>query len=123
MRAALESIAYQSYDMICAMENDTGINITEIRVDGGASVNNLLMQFQADIAAMQVCRPVISESTALGAAYLAGLAVGVWKNLDELKKQWRCDVTFKPIMNEENRTALLKGWNKAVGRSLNWIEE
>ena len=122
MRAALESIAYQSYDMICAMESDTGLKIEEIRVDGGASVNNLLMQFQADISAMRVCRPLISESTALGAAYLAGLAAGVWKSLDELKNKWKCETTFTPEMDENNRTALLKGWSKAVGRSFNWAE-
>jgi glycerol kinase len=122
MRAALESIAYQSYDMICAMESDTSMNIAEIRADGGASVNDLLMQFQADISSKQVCRPVISESTALGAAYLAGMAVGVWKNLDELKSKWRCDVTFKPQMDTEKRAKLLNGWSKAVGRSLDWAE-
>ena len=123
MRAALESIAYQSYDMIRAMENDTGVGIAELRADGGASMNNLLMQFQADISAVRVCRPKISESTALGAAYLAGLAVGVWKGTDELKQLQQCDVTFAPKMDEENRAALLKGWSKAVGRSLNWAEE
>jgi len=123
MRAALESIAYQSYDMINAMESDTGIEIAELRADGGASVNNLLMQFQADISTMRVCRPMISESTALGAAYLAGLALDVWKSLEELKHKWRCDITFTPKMDEENRKALLKGWNKAVGRSLDWVEE
>jgi len=123
MRAALESIAYQSYDMIKAMENDTNINITELRVDGGASVNNLLMQFQADICEKQVCRPMVSESTALGAAYLAGLAVEVWKSPDELKKKWRCEATFKPKMTEEKRVALVKGWRKAVGRSLDWAED
>jgi len=123
MRAALESIAYQSYDMLRAMESDTDTKITELRVDGGASVNNLLMQFQADIAAMRVRRPVISESTALGATYLAGLAVGVWKSPEELKRQWLCEKEFTPHMDEEKRTAMLKGWNKAVGRSLNWSGE
>ena len=123
MRAALESIAYQSFDMICAMENDTGFEITELKADGGASVNKLLMQFQADISAMKVCLPEISESTALGAAYLAGLAVGVWKSTDELKHLWRCKIMYDPHFSEEKRTTLLKGWNKAVGRSLNWAEE
>jgi len=122
MRAALESIAYQSYDMIRAMESDTGHKLEELRVDGGASVNNLLMQFQTDISAMKVCRPKISESTALGAAYLAGLAVGVWKDLDELKSKWQCDAIFLPNMEEEKRIAMLKGWNKAVGRSKDWAE-
>ena len=123
MRAALESIAYQSYDMIRAMESDTGVDIRELKADGGASVNDLLMQFQADISIKRVCRPMVSESTALGAAYLAGLAVGVWKDLDELKSQWRCDVTFTPQMDAENRTALLNGWSKAVSRSLDWAGE
>jgi len=123
IRAALESIAYQSYDMICAMESDTGFEIAELKADGGASVNKLLMQFQADISAMRVCLPEISESTALGAAYLAGLAVGVWKDLAELKQKWRCKVSYDPQMDEEKRKNLLKGWNKAVGRSLNWAEE
>jgi len=123
MRAALESIAYQSYDMIRAMESDVGVEITGFNADGGASVNNLLMQFQADISAMSVLIPKISESTALGAAYLAGLAVGVWKDTDELKHQWRCEKTYEPQMDEKKRTTLLKGWDKAVGRSLSWIEE
>jgi len=123
MRAALESIAYQSYDMICAMEHDTGMKTTELKADGGASVNKLLMQFQADISAIRVCLPEISESTALGAAYLAGLAVGVWKNIDELKNKWRCKVSYEPKVDEQKRSALLKGWNKAIGRSLDWAEE
>jgi len=123
MRAALESIAFQSYDMIRAMESDTGMDIKILKADGGASVNKLLMQFQADISGKQVCLPEISESTALGAAYLAGLAVGVWKNTDELKKHWRCNKAYKPEMADEQRETLLKGWSKAVGRSLNWVEE
>ncbi|MCL2425434.1 MAG: glycerol kinase GlpK [Oscillospiraceae bacterium] len=122
-RAALESIAYQSYDMIRAMESDTGIELTELRVDGGASINGLLMQFQADVSHMPVFRPLISESTALGVAYLAGLAVGVWKDLEELKSKWRTETVFKPQMDSEKRLSLLKGWDKAVGRSLNWAED
>jgi glycerol kinase len=122
MRAALESIAFQSYDMIQAMESDTGLAIAQLRADGGASVNNLLMQFQADISGKRVCRPSVSESTALGAAYLAGLAVGVWKSTDELKQLWSCEKTFEPKMDEQKRAALLNGWSKAVGRSLNWAD-
>jgi len=122
MRAALESIAFQSYDMICAMENDTGFEINELKADGGASVNKLLMQFQADISAMRVTLPTVSESTALGAAYLAGIAVEVWKDLDELRKLWRSEKTYEPKMDEEKRTTLLEGWNKAVSRSLAWAE-
>jgi len=123
MRAALESIAYQSYDMIRAMENDVGLEITEFKADGGASVNKLLMQFQADISAMRVIIPKVSESTALGAAYLAGLSVGVWKDTDELKQHWHCEKTYEPNMDEEKRIMGLNGWNKAVGRSLNWTGE
>ncbi|MCL2663581.1 MAG: glycerol kinase GlpK [Oscillospiraceae bacterium] len=123
MRAALESIAYQSYDMICAMENDTGFEINEFKADGGASVNKLLMQFQADISAMRVTLPTVSESTALGAAYLAGLAVGVWKDINEVKYLWRSEKTYEPQMDEEKRKTLLKGWKKAVSRSFDWAEE
>ena len=122
MRAALESIAFQSNDMITAMENDTGIKIPELKADGGASVNNLLMQLQADISDKQVLLPQISESTALGAAYLAGLAVGIWKNTDELKQLWQQSKTFFPAIDETKRTKLLKNWHKAIDRSLNWAE-
>jgi len=122
MRAALESIAFQSNDMITAMENDTGIKIPELKADGGASVNNLLMQLQADISDKQVHLPQISESTALGAAYLAGLAVGIWKTTSELKQLWQQSKTFSPAMDENNRTKLLKNWHKAIERSLNWAE-
>ena len=123
MRAALESIAFQSYDMIRAMESDTGMDIAVLKADGGASVNKLLMQFQADVSAKRVCLPVISESTALGAAYLAGLAAGVWKDTEELKQLWRCNAAYEPGMDAEQREALLKNWSKAVSRSLNWAEE
>jgi len=122
-RAALESIAFQSYDLIRAMEHDTGIEIAKLKVDGGASVNKILMQFQADISNKQVTRPAISESTALGVAYLAGIAVGVWRDLNHLKSLWRADKTFMPEMSEQKRKALQKDWNKAVSRSLKWIEE
>jgi len=120
MRAAEESIAYQTGDLIRAMERDTGLPIAELKADGGASRDNLLMQFQADISGIRVRRPMIRETTALGAAYLAGLAVGVWRSLDEIKTLWRCDMTFAPEMGESRRAALLAGWNKAVGRSLHW---
>jgi glycerol kinase len=105
------------------MENDTGFNINELKADGGASVNKLLMQFQADISAIKVTLPTVSESTALGAAYLAGLAVGVWKNLDALKALWRIEKTYIPQMDDKKRMNLLKGWSKAVSRSLDWVEE
>ena len=122
IRAAQESIAYQSYDLVDAMEKDTGITLTELNVDGGASRDKFLMQFQADILAKPVRRPMIRETTALGAAYLAGLATGVWANLDEIRTQWTLDSLYDPTMEETERQKLLRGWHKAVGRSLDWAE-
>jgi glycerol kinase len=113
-RASLESIAYQTMDVLLAMESDAGISIKELRVDGGATVNDLLMQFQSDILNTKVLRPGITETTALGAAYLAGLAVGYWSSMDELQQQWRVDKTFSPIMKAEERKELKKGWKRAV---------
>lgn len=123
IRAAQESIAYQSYDLVKAMEKDTGSELSELKVDGGASRDAFLMQFQADILGCEVHRPMIRETTALGAAYLAGLAVGVWKDQEEIRRLWNCDVTFRSKMEEEEWEKLLRGWHKAVGRSLNWSEE
>ena len=123
IRAAQESIAYQSYDLVRAMEQDTGRRISELKVDGGASRDAFLMQFQADILDCEVRRPMIRETTALGAAYLAGLAGGVWKDKEEIRSLWNCDVTFSSRMEEERRKKLLHGWHKAVGRSLGWAEE
>ena len=123
IRAAQESIAYQSYDLVKAMEKDTGSELSELKVDGGASRDAFLMQFQADILGCEVHRPMIRETTALGAAYLAGMAVGVWKDQKEIRRLWNCDVTFRSKMEEEEREKLLRGWHKAVGRSLNWSEE
>ena len=123
IRAAQESIAYQSYDLVRAMEQDTGRRLSELKVDGGASRDAFLMQFQADILDCEVRRPMIRETTALGAAYLAGLAVGVWKDREEIRSLWNCDVTFSSRMEEERRKKLLHGWHKAVGRSLGWAEE
>ncbi|MEM1484453.1 glycerol kinase GlpK [Oscillospiraceae bacterium PP1C4] len=120
IRAAQESIAYQSLELVEAMEKDTGIPLAELNVDGGASRDHFLMQFQADILGKCVRRPMIRETTALGAAYLAGLAVGVWKDTDEIEKLWSCDMTFAPSMEDEHRQKLLRGWRKAVGRSLDW---
>ena len=122
IRAAQESIAYQSYDLVDAMEKDAGVTLSQLRVDGGASRDGFLMQFQADMLAKPVRRPVIRETTALGAAYLAGLAVGVWKSCEELQSLWHCDVTFEPKMEPVRREKLLRGWHKAVGRSLDWEE-
>jgi len=113
-RAAIESIAYQTYDVLKAMEADSGINIKELRVDGGATENNLLMQFQSDVLNTTVIRPIITETTALGAAYLAGLAVGVWEDIEALQTQWQIDKKFTPTMNVEERNALVEGWNKAI---------
>ena len=123
IRAAQESIAYQSMDLVTAMEKDTGKTLTELKVDGGASRDRFLMQFQADILGKQVRRPMIRETTALGAAYLAGLAVGVWNSTEVIKQLWHCDCTFSPKMTEQERKKLLQGWQKAVGRSLNWAED
>lgn len=123
IRAAQESIAYQSMDLVAAMEKDTGVPLRELRVDGGASRDAFLMQFQADMLATPVRRPVIRETTALGAAYLAGLTVGIWHDPDELRRQWRCDVSFLPHMTAEQREKNRRGWAKAVGRSLDWAKE
>lgn len=122
-RAALEGICYQVYDVLKAMENDMHTKPKEIRVDGGAIANNFLMQFQADITRCPVVRPRVLETTALGAAYLAGLAVGYWKDLDELKEHWALDKVFMAEMQEEASESLLADWHKAVGRSLHWVAE
>lgn len=122
IRAAQESIAYQSYDLVKAMEKDIGIPLDSLKVDGGASRDRFLMQFQADILGCRVDRPMIRETTALGAAYLAGLAVGVWKDREQLRSLWHCDTTFYPQMEEERHQRLLHGWHKAVGRSKGWAE-
>jgi glycerol kinase len=122
-RAALDSIAYQTYDMVKAMEADSGIHIKELRVDGGATVNNKLMQFQSDILNCKVIRPTITETTALGAAYLAGLAVGYWKNVGEIQQQWQVNKEFSPVVKEEKRNTLVKGWQRAVRASIAWASE
>lgn len=122
-RATLEGIAYQVYDLVKAMEADFGKKGTELRVDGGAAVNNLLMQFQSDLFGFKVIRPKTLETTALGAAYLAGLAVGYWKSVDELQQQWFIDREFSPEMPKVEVDELVKNWDKAVGRVGNWIED
>jgi glycerol kinase len=122
IRAAEESIAYQVLDLIRAMEKDTGVPITELKVDGGASRDSFLMQFQADIMGGAIRRPKIRETTALGAAYLAGLAVGFWKDTAEIKSRWQYDKSFTADMDAVKRENLLAGWHKAVGRSLDWAE-
>jgi glycerol kinase len=120
IRAAEESIAYQSLDLVRAMEKDTGTSLKELKVDGGASRDKLLMQFQADILEGTIYRPKISETTALGAASLAGLATGFWRDKEEFRAKWQCGMTFVPSMDDVSRQALLDGWHKAVGRSRNW---
>lgn len=120
IRASQESIAYQTRDLLAAMERDTGTPIQELRVDGGASRDTFLMQFQSDIANCRIRRPMIRETTALGAAYLAGLATGVWSGCEELERLWRCDTTYTPAMEEAQRTTLLQGWKKAVDGCLHW---
>jgi glycerol kinase len=122
-RAAIESIAFQSMDLMQAMEADAGLPIREVRVDGGATVNNQLMQFQSDILNTKVIRPSITETTALGAAYLAGLAVGFWKNIDELQGYWQKDRSFDPSMSDEKRADLQKHWKKAVKAAQAWTSE
>jgi len=123
IRATLESIAYQTTDVIKAMEEDAGTQLTELKVDGGASANNFLMKFQAGLVGTKVRRPKCIETTALGAAYLAGLAVGYWKDKDEIRENWALGRTFEPAMEAEERTKLLKGWKKAVKCALIWAEE
>ncbi|MCL2831621.1 MAG: glycerol kinase GlpK [Treponema sp.] len=122
IRAALESIAYQSMDLIRAMEKDTGTVLKELKVDGGASLNKFLMQFQADITGCAIRRPVIREATALGAASLAGLAAGFWKSPEELRTKWQCDMTFKPSMEEALQSKSISGWHRAIGRSRGWAQ-
>jgi glycerol kinase len=119
-RAALESIAYQTADVLHAMEGDAGIRLSELRVDGGAACNDMLMQFQADVLGVPVVRPRVTETTALGAAYLAGLAVGFWKDGQEIAAQWQVDRRFEPRMDTGRSKALMAGWHKALERAKNW---
>jgi glycerol kinase len=122
-RAALDSIAYQTLDVLQAMNKDSGIDISELRVDGGATVNNSLMQFQADLLQTNVVRPKITETTALGAAYLAGLATGYWRDIKEIGKQWQVDTKFTPAIREKETRELVKGWRKAVKAAQAWAEK
>jgi glycerol kinase len=122
-RAALESIAFQTADVLHAMEADSGIRLAEMRVDGGAAKNDMLMQFQADLLGVPVVRPRITETTALGAAYLAGLAVGYWQDGEEIGGQWRAERSFEPAMSRDRVESLMAGWRKAVERAKNWAEE
>jgi glycerol kinase len=122
-RAALDSIAFQTLEVLKAMEKDSGIEIKELRVDGGATINNNLMQFQSDILHASVIRPKITETTALGAAYLAGIAVGYWKGMDLIKKQWQMDKTFLPLMLPGETESLINGWHRAVRAAEVWAQE
>jgi glycerol kinase len=119
-RAALESIAYQVTDLLDAMRADAGIPLSELRVDGGAATNNTLMQFQADLLGVPVVRPAVTETTALGAAYLAGLAVGYWSSIEEVSGQWRVERRFEPAMARSEAAALREGWSRALERSKGW---
>jgi glycerol kinase len=121
-RAVLESTAFQTREVLDAMEKDSGVKLKALKVDGGMVVNDLLMQFQADILDVPVVRPKVAETTALGAAYAAGLAVGYWKNLDELRSNWGKDREWLPAMKPDQRNKLYQQWKKAVTRTFDWIE-
>ena len=121
-RATLESIAYQSADVLAAMERDAGLTLSELRVDGGATASNLLMQFQADLLGVPVVRPKVQETTALGAAYLAGLAVGFWRSAEDVERNWRVDARFEPAMSRDHAQSLRAQWDKAVSRSKSWAD-
>ena len=122
IRAALEAIAYQTNDVLQAMVEDSGLSLTELKVDGGACRNNFLMQFQADIINCAVKRPAITETTALGVAYLAGLAVGYWNSKEEIAQRWHVEQQFVPEMGAEVREENCRGWRKAVDKAMNWID-
>jgi glycerol kinase len=123
IRATLESLAYQSADLLFAMEKDSGIRLEALKVDGGASANNFIMQFQSDIIGTPVLRPRCVETTAMGAAYLAGLAVGYWKSKEDVKKNWAIDRTFTPEMGDIERDQKLNGWHRAVRCAFGWARE
>lgn len=121
-RAALEATAYQTQEVVAAMEGDSGVHLTKLKVDGGMVVNQTLMQFQSDVLNVPVVRPVVAETTALGAAYAAGLAVGFWKTVEELRENWQVSATWEPDMEADKRAHYIHQWNKAVQRTLNWEE-
>jgi len=121
-RAALEATAYQTREVLDAMNKDSGVDLKTLKVDGGMVVNKTLMQFQADILGVPVIRPTIAETTALGAAYAAGLAVGVWEKIDDLRANWSVDAIWHPQMDVAQRDKLYSGWKKAVTRTFDWID-
>ncbi|PSQ56000.1 MAG: glycerol kinase, partial [Halobacteriales archaeon SW_9_67_25] len=123
VRATLEAIAYQTRDVAEAMEADSGIETTSLRVDGGAVKNNFLCQLQSDIIQTDIVRPVVDETTALGSAYAAGLAVGYWDNINKLRSNWQVDEDFEPEMDDEGADEMYRRWDDAVERSLDWAEE
>jgi glycerol kinase len=123
IRAVLESLGYQTMDVLSAMQEDSGIKLNSLRVDGGAAINNFIMQFQSDILNVPVDRPQVTETTALGAAYLAGLGVGYWKNKEDISRNWAADRRFIPDMEDVKREKLVRGWKRAVERALDWEEE
>jgi glycerol kinase len=122
-RAVLEATAYQTREVLDAMEQDSGVTLTSLKADGGMVYNDTLMQFQADILGVPVVRPVVSETTALGAAYAAGLAVGYWDSPDDLRANWQVGHIWQPAMAEGDRAQLYRGWKKAVGRAMHWIDD
>ncbi|MFL7811717.1 MAG: FGGY-family carbohydrate kinase, partial [Anaerolineae bacterium] len=123
VRATLEAICYQTRDVLEAMEADSGIKLASLKVDGGATVNDFLMQLQADVLGVEVVRPTVHETTALGAAYAAGLATGLWAGFDELRANWGVDRVFKPQWDEARREETYAGWKRAVERTRGWVQE
>ncbi len=121
-RATLEAICYQTRDVLDAMVRDSGVTLAILKVDGGATVNETLMQLQADILGVPVVRPVVTETTALGAAYAAGLAVGFWRDVEEMRDNWQADKQWEPLWSADQREAGYSGWQKAIECSLNWID-
>ena len=122
VRATLEAIAFQNADVMDAMTRDSGIPLSQMRADGGASANGFLMQFQADVLGIPVVRPAVTETTAMGAAYLAGLAVGVWESREQVAALWRPDRIFQPQWSEDQRAERLRQWHRAVLRAMSWAE-
>jgi len=123
VHATLESICYQTRDVLESIASDTGSRLTELKVDGGAATNDYLMQLQADIIGTKVIRPKVTETTSLGCVYAAGLAVGFWKDLDELRKLWKVDKVFQPRWSEEKREKMYRGWKAAVNRAKGWLKD
>jgi glycerol kinase len=121
-RAALEATAFQTREVLEAVNADSGVDLTELKVDGGMTANDELMQFQADILGVPVVRPVVAETTALGAAYAAGLAVGFWDNLDDLRANWQEDKRWEPNLDEDERARQIRLWKKAVTKSMDWVD-